>query len=274
VKADQEAQFEALARQIEGRSGLDVGAYKDRLLRRRIATRMRAWGVHSYGDYLQVLAERPEEFDRLLDALTINVTKFFRNPETWNCLADRILPELLAVNEGRLRAWSAGCASGEEAYTLVMLAALTLERMGHPEWLDRVRVDATDIDRASLDRTRLGNYDRVAFSEADPAMVDRFCRPVGAQRVEVLDELRALVSTRRLDLTSEAAPANDYDLICCRNVVIYFDRATQERLMHDFADALRPRGILVLGKVETIFGPARPRFELVETRERIYRKVA
>jgi chemotaxis methyl-accepting protein methylase len=264
----------ALAERIAGRSGLDMGAYKDRCLRRRIATRMRACGVKDYEDYVRFLDQRPEELELLLDALTINVTKFFRNPETWAWLGAHLLPGLLSARAGRLRVWSAGCASGEEPYTVLMLVAMVLERLGHPGWLERCHVDATDIDRASLERARIGRYDLRAFSEADPAVPARFCTPVENGEVEVLPALRAQVEVRRLDLTCESPPAGQYDLIFCRNVVIYFDRSTQDRLMHLFADALAPDGILVLGKVETILGAARSRFELVEPRERIYRKAA
>ena len=264
----------ALAERIAGRSGLDMGAYKDRCIRRRIAARMRACGVHSYGEYLQLLDLRPDELDLLLDALTINVTKFFRNRETWDWLGNHVLPALFQSGAGPVRAWSAGCASGEEAYTLVMLSVLVLERLGRSDWLDRLHVDATDIDRSSLQRAAAGRYAASAFSDADPLMAERFCRPVGVADLEVLPSLRSLVTVSRLDLTSDPAPTLTYDLICCRNVVIYFDRATQERLMHLFADALVPGGVLVLGKVETIMGGARSRFELVEARERIYRKAA
>ena len=102
----EEPGFRVLAQRIAGRSGLDVGAYKDRCLKRRIASRMRACGVGSYLEYLEALDQRPEELDRLLDALTINVTKFFRNRETWAWLETQLLPGLLAEREGRIRMWS------------------------------------------------------------------------------------------------------------------------------------------------------------------------
>jgi len=269
-----DAGYQALAARIAGHAGLDVGAYKDRCLRRRIAVRMRACGVHSYGDYLGVLDREPEELERLLDALTINVTKFFRNRETWDWLAAHVLPQQLRAREGRFRAWSAGCASGEEPYTIVMQLAQVLERMGRLEWLPRIRVDASDIDKQSLERARAGRYPLRAFSEAPPEIPARFCRGIDEENVEVLPNLRALVDVRRRDLLRDPPPAANYDLICCRNVVIYFDRENQERLMHRFADALAPEGVLVLGKVETIFGAARDRLDLVEPRERVYRGVA
>ena len=274
MSVSEEPGFRALAQRIAGRSGLDVGVYKARCLKRRIASRMRACGVEGYLDYLHVLDQRPEELDRLLDALTINVTKFFRNRETWAWLETHALPALLAEREGRVRVWSAGCASGEEAYTLAMLLAMVLGRMGRSEWLPRVQIDATDIDRASLERTRAACYGVRAFDEAEPAVIERFTVPVAGVQRQVLPALRERVTVQRLDLTREAAVSPPYDLICCRNVVIYFDRDTQDRLMLGFADALGPGGYLVLGKVESILGTARVRFELVETRERIYRRAA
>ena len=274
MTAREDPGYTALAARIAGQAGLDVGAYKDRCLRRRIAVRMRACGVHTYADYLAVLDRQPGEFDRLLDALTINVTKFFRNRETWDRLAADLLPELIRSREGRIRAWSAGCASGEEPYTIVMLFSLVLERLGRAGWIDRVRVDATDFDRASLETARAARYPLKAFSEAPADIPRRFCTPVDAETVEVRPEVRALVDFRRHDLLRDPPVSPGYDLIFCRNVVIYFDRQTQEKLMTRFTDALAPDGILVLGKVETIFGPARERLDLVDPRERIYRRVA
>lgn len=266
--------FAALASRIAGEAGLDVGAYKDRCLRRRIAVRMRACGVHTYHEYLGVLDRLPEEFERLLDALTINVTKFFRNRETWDTLAAEVLPALVKNREGRLRAWSAGCSSGEEPYTIVMLLALVLEKLGRIGWLDRIRVDATDFDKASLETARAARYPLKVFSEAPSDAPRRYCIPVDQDTVEVRPELRALVEFRRHDLLRDPPVSRNYDLIFCRNVVIYFDRETQEKLMNRFTDALAPDGYLVLGKVETIFGPARERLDLIDPRERIYRRVA
>ncbi len=266
--------FAALAGRIAAHTGLDVGVYKDRCLRRRIAVRMRACGVQSYADYLTVLQRAPGELDLLADALTINVTNFFRNPETWEWLGTHLLPSLLTERQGRLRVWSAGCASGEEPYTLVMLIADVLDRLDRRAWLDRLQVDATDIDRLSLERARAAIYPERAFAEMPSVLRDRYCIAAGPGQLAVREELRARVEVRRLDLTGELAVGRTYDLILCRNVVIYFDRATQERLMLRFADQLAPQGILVLGKVETIFGSARARFDLVEPRERIYRKAA
>jgi chemotaxis methyl-accepting protein methylase len=272
VTAEQDAAFTALAQRIAGRAGLDVGAYKDRCLRRRIAVRMRACGVHTYADYLGELDKRPDELDRLLDTITINVTKFYRNPETWSWLERNLLTALVSARRGRVRVWSAGCASGEEPYTIAMVLAQACAAAGREDWIDDVRIDATDIDRESLDRARAARYNERVFSETPPLLVQRYCRQLGPEEFEVDSRLRSVVAIRRLDLLREPPIVPQYDLIFCRNVVIYFDRRTQERLMGIFFDALIPGGHLVLGKVETIFGPIRDRLVLVEPRERVYRK--
>jgi chemotaxis methyl-accepting protein methylase len=267
VPAD-EAAFLALARDLSARTGVALESYKPRCLRRRIAVRMRACGVHTFDDYRRLLAGSAAELERLQDALTINVTRFFRNPEVWDAVA-RLMPALVQRG-GEQRWWSAGCASGEEAYTLAMLWA---EHATGEDALGRLRVDATDIDRVSLNRARRGHYRDDAFVEAPPAVVARWTRPVEGGR-EVSPALRAVVQVRRLELTGAPLPTAAYDLIACRNVVIYFDRGMQERLFDAFHAALRPGGHLVLGKVETLLGPARERFEVVDVRERIYRRPA
>jgi chemotaxis methyl-accepting protein methylase len=257
-KAPQERAFEALTAKISRERGVSCGSYKDKCLKRRIAVRMRARGVHTYEDYGSLLDRDAHEYQELLDALTINVTKFFRNVETWNALRPYL--DALARARPSVRVWSAGCASGEEPYTIaVLLAAAGAAGV----------VDATDVDRLSLERTRQAKYPDAAFSEM-PANLRRRYFTDG----EPLPEVRALVRVRAHDLTREPPPSPPYDLIVCRNVVIYFERQAQERLFRVFVEALAPGGVLLLGKVETLFGPARERLTLVDPRERIYTKPA
>ena len=267
-----DASFDALAEDLSARTGVSLASYKPKCLRRRIAVRMRACGVHTYDEYRGLLANTPEEVDKLHDALTINVTRFFRNPETWDAVRTKVLPGLLARG-GMIRAWSAGCSSGEEAHTMAMLWADTVERDGHPEWLDRLHIDATDIDRECMIRARAGRYRADAFIETPPRLLERWTHADGAMRV-VNARLRDRIRVAQFDLTRDPLPAARYDLIACRNVVIYFDRATQERLFAGFHSALVPGGTLILGKVETLVGPAREQLELVDVRERIYRRTA
>ena len=253
----EEGAFEALSKKISRERGMSCGSYKDKCLKRRIAVRMRARGIHTYNDYATLLDRDPHEYQELLDALTINVTKFYRNPETWDALRP-YLADLWTARRSPLRIWSAGCASGEEPYTIAVLVAAA-DAKG--------TIDATDIDRLSLERTRQAKYPDTAFTEMPADLRRRYFRD--GQPVE---EVRELVRVIAHDLTREPPPRTAYDLIVCRNVVIYFERAAQERLFQAFVDALRPGGVLLLGKVETLFGPARERLKLVDPRERIYVK--
>lgn len=266
-----EGAYAALARKISQGSGLALEAYKDKCIRRRIAVRMRACGVHSYADYHALLDRSPGEYERLRDALTINVTRFFRNSETWGVIRRSLLPELLDEGRGELTAWSAGCSSGEEPYTLAMLIAEHLDGQRRPDHLDRVTVDATDVDRASLDRARAARYPLAALGDLPGELLHRYFEPAGIER-RVVDRVRRRVKIRAHDMTADGPPRRDYQLILCRNVVIYFDRPMQERLFGAFADALAPGGYLVLGKVETLIGAARDRLTLIDPRERVYRR--
>jgi chemotaxis methyl-accepting protein methylase len=272
VTAD-DAAFTELARQISLTSGFTVGAYKDKCIRRRIAVRMRACGVHTYDDYRALLSRSPGEYERLRDALTINVTRFYRNAETWNLLRRTVLPALFDQPRVEVRVWSAGCASGEEPYTLAMLAADLLDQAGRSGELSRLTIDATDIDRASLDRARAASYRIEGLAELPAELMRAYIEAAGDQR-RVTERVRRRVQVRPHDLIRENPPRTDYDLILCRNVVIYFDRPMQERLFEAFTNALVPGGYLVLGKVETLFGVARDRLVLVDPRERVYRRPA
>ena len=266
-----EAEFAQLARKISRGAGVTLEAYKDKCVRRRIAVRMRACGVHTYADYRAVLDRSPAEYDRLRDALTINVTRFYRNAETWNLIRRELLPDICAGREGEIRAWSAGCSSGEEAYTLASLFADWFDREGRPERLQRVAIDATDIDRVSLERARTARYRTEGLAEMPPELVQAYFEREGPE-YRVAERVRRRVFVRQLDLSRKPPPHAGYHLICCRNVVIYFDRAMQERLFEGLAAALAPGGYLVLGKVETLLGGTRDRLILVDPRERVYRR--
>lgn len=262
--------LEALMRKIERARGLKLTSYKQPCLKRRLAVRMRARGVHGYADYGRVLDAQPEEYDLLLDALTINVTRFFRNPESYAVLEQRVVPALRAragaAGHG-LRVWSAGCASGEEPYSLAILFSEAFaDRPGDAR--ARVRIDATDLDPGALEALRQASYAAPAVEDVKPALLAKYFSPGPPYRV--LEPARKLVRPLRHDLTHEPPPEPPYDLIVCRNVVIYFDRATQERLFTTFYEALAPGGWLLLGKVETLFGAARTLFRLEDARERLF----
>ena len=261
--------FAALTEKIARERGFECGSYKEKCLRRRIAVRMRAKGVHTFGDYARLLDGDAAEFDRLIDALTINVTKLFRNWETWAAIERTILPALWAAPGERIRVWSAGCSSGEEPYSIAVLLHRYAETAGMLPRLRRTTVVGTDIDRDSLAAAARGTFEEAAFADAPDDLRRRyFLPPDNAVHAEV----RSLVTFERRDLLRDDPPAGPHNLIICRNVLIYFDRATQEMLFQRFHAALAPGGHLVLGKVETLIGPARTLFVPLDGRERIFRR--
>jgi len=265
-----DAAFTALTAKIATDRGFGCASYKDKCLRRRIAVRMRARGVHTYADYARVLDSDHAEYEKLLDALTINVTKLFRNWETYSVLRDRVVPALWALPDPQLSVWSAGCSSGEEPYSLAALFHEHAERAGvGPLAERRVQVLGSDIDARSLEAADRGTFEESDFSETPAELRRRYFAP--AAPFTIVPEVRRMVRFERRDLLAEDAPKGQHHLICCRNVLIYFDRDTQERLFQKFREALAPTGYLVLGKVETLLGAARTRFAAVDGRERIFR---
>ena len=268
-----DAALQELFRQVTAARGFRCDAYKESCLRRRLAVRMRACGVHTFTEYAERLDSDAAEYDRLLDALTINVTKFYRNADMWDRLATTIIPDLMKRCQGGIRCWSAGCASGEEAYTLaVLLLAEARKSALTGSIIDRI--DATDCDVRSLQKAEEGRYPREAFDEMPDVLTRRYFRDSDDQsdRLSVSDQVRRAVRFTQHDVTREAPPDPPYDLILFRNVVIYFDRATQERVFSQMANVLTPGGVFILGKVETLFGAAREALELEDVRERVYRR--
>jgi chemotaxis protein methyltransferase CheR len=261
--------FHALVSQIETRTKFQGKFYKEKCLRRRVAVRMRARGLGSLADYAALLESDPAEYDQLLDALTINVSKFFRNWEIWAAMDELVVPELFAGPPGERRLWSAGCAGGEEPYSLSILLHEWAARHGRERDLDDFRILGTDIDRRSLSTARRAEYPELAFGDTPPQVRERWFSPAFPHRLDARAMRR--VSFDQRDLIS-GEPERGVALILCRNVIIYFDREIQEELFQRFYDSLLPGGFLVLGKVETLLGRPRSLFRPVSHRDRIFRK--
>ena len=265
-----DAGFAELTAKISRDRGFGCASYKEKCLRRRIAVRMRARGVHSYADYARVLDSDQTEYDRLLDALTINVTKLFRNWDTYRAIAEKVIPVLWERAIPSINVWSAGCSSGEEPYSLAALFHQHAERVGALGQLDtRVNVLGSDIDVRCLAAAQAGAFEEGDFADTPPDLRRRYFAPTAP--FTIVPDVKRLVRFERRDLLADAPPSGAHHLVCCRNVLIYFDRETQERLFESFHGALAPDGFLVLGKVETLLGAARARFAAVDGRERIFR---
>ncbi|MBF4510628.1 MAG: protein-glutamate O-methyltransferase CheR [Aeromicrobium sp.] len=261
-----------LLEKVRDERGLDLAHYRPRYVERRIATRLQALGVHTYRQYAARLDEDPAEYARLLDALTINVTQFFRDPTVYDRLRTTVLPDLLADKSSRgqrvVRVWSAGCATGQEPYSLAMSLLSEVERVPDRQFVPSVI--GTDIDRTALAVAKRGEYPVAELAHIPAADRERYVEVVG-ERFRFRPKVTGVVRFQHLNLLNDQ-PVRGVDVIFCRNVFIYLNRDQQERLLESFHDALGRGGYLVLGRSERLAPALSKRFELVDARERIYRK--
>lgn len=267
-----EAEFRALVEKITRDRGFLCSSYKDKCLRRRIAVRMRSKGTPTYAEYAGILDTDPREYERLIRTLTINVTKFFRNWDTYSVLEQQVIPTLWERRERGIRVWSAGCSSGEEAYSVGILFHQHATAVGEEESLDAVSIVGTDINTDCIGEAERAFYAEAALGDTPSALRERYFPTVAGLRT-MLPEVRRLAAFACGDLLQSPPPFEEVHLLMCRNVIIYFEREAQEALFEEFHRALAPGGYLVLGKVETLLGKARCLFSPVNARERIFRKL-
>lgn len=271
-----EREFQLFSELIRTQAGINLGEHKRQLLRARLAKRLRAHGFSTFEQYYDHLMHhdaKGEEMLRMVNCITTNKTEFFREPHHFDFLRDRWTPWVTAGarrnNTRKVRVWSAGCASGEEPYSI---AIALREALTTTHGLD-VRILASDIDTEVLGRAGEGIYPMDQVSAVPrPLLARYFLRGTGRFEglVKVRGELRDLVVFRRINLLEDPWPTRcRFDAIFCRNVMIYFDRATQRKLVERFAAALVEGGCLFVGHSESLFGLTE---ELEFIQNTIYRK--
>ncbi len=244
-----ERTLRTILEQLRERSGVDFASYKPPTIMRHLQRRMIATKNGRIGDYARYLQSHPDEYRRLTSHFLIKVTEFFRDEELYNVLRDDILPRLIEkarTQNNELRLWSAGTATGEEAYSLAILVA---ELLGPELAQFTVRIFATDLDNDAIAFARRGHYPASAFAAVPDALVDRYFTQLDGE-YEVKKSLRAITVFGQHDL-GQRAPFPRIDMVLCRNVLIYFVAALQRRALQLFAFSLRDGGYLVLGKAET-----------------------
>ena len=252
---------------LRGRTGHDFVPYKETTIRRRIERRMNVHQIKDPKAYVRYLQENPHEVDLLFGELLISVTNFFRDPQAFEALS-KALPGLLESRHGAssLRVWAAGCATGEEAYSLAIVVREALEKAG----LNcAVQVFGTDLDSRAIEEARAGIYAPGITADVSPERLNR-CFSLENSTYRVRKEIRETLIFALHDLIKDP-PFTKLDLIVCRNLLIYFDTAAQRRLLPVFHYALRPGGLLFLGPSETIGGLA-DLFETVDAKWKIYRR--
>jgi two-component system CheB/CheR fusion protein len=264
-----ETTLDGLLEFVNQTRGFDFTGYKRSSIQRRVTKRMAEVGVEAYDEYIDHLELHPDEFVALFNTVLINVTAFFRDPPAWEYLASSILPDLIGARptDSPIRVWSAGCASGEEAYTLAMVLARVL---GDQAFLDRVKIYATDIDEEALEQARHGAFAPRQVEAVPRDALQRFFERTD-QGYVFRKDLRRCVIFGRNDLVQDA-PISRIDLLVCRNTLMYFTAETQSHVLQRFHFALDNDGVLMLGKSEMLITHTDV-FTPVDLKRRVFRKV-
>jgi chemotaxis protein methyltransferase CheR len=269
---EDDREFNFLLDKIMRNRNIDFSQYRREVLKRRIQHRLHLTKCGNYLDYIMLLNRDLQEYDRLIECLTIKVSEFFRDPTVFELLGGLIIPEIIARKQThgnkKIRAWSCGAAFGQEAYSLAILFCEALGR--RLEDFD-IKILATDIDKDALEKAPWGSYGRAALRRMEDHLLFKYFTRL-KDRYVVSDKARALVTFEYHDLVSDNTMFG-MDLVLCRNLLIYFTKELQERALQNINTALNPGGFLILGKTESLLSQMHDYFEAIDLRERIYRKV-
>ncbi|MFD1777327.1 CheR family methyltransferase [Fredinandcohnia salidurans] len=241
--------------QIKRKTGIDLRLYKEAQMLRRLTSLYEKRGFVSFVDYYKGLEKDNELFHEFLDRMTINVSEFYRNAKRWEILEKKILPKLIEKNRN-LKVWSAACSAGEEPYTLAMILSKFLP-------LQKITILATDIDENILARAKLGVYSERALQELPNDMKNHFFSQKDTY-YHIKPEIKKTVTFRKQNLLADPFDA-DFDLIVCRNVLIYFTEEAKDMVYKKFSNALKSNGILFVGSTEQIFNPGSYNLETEDT---------
>lgn len=232
---------------IKKKTGIDLAQYKEAQMKRRLTSLRDKKDFDSFASFFQAMSKDAALLDEFLDKMTINVSEFFRNPKRWEVLQAKILPSLLQ-HQNRLKIWSAACSTGEEPYSL----AITVQQLPKAS---QVSILATDIDKLILERAKVGFYTDRSLKEVPKQHLDAyFTKENVGYRIK--DDVKKTIRFQQQNLLADKFDTG-FDLIVCRNVMIYFTEEAKDILYQKFSDALRPGGILFVGSTEQIFNPGK-----------------
>jgi chemotaxis protein methyltransferase CheR len=240
---------------IKKKTGIDLSLYKEAQMKRRLTSLYEKRGFHSFSEYFTQLTTDSKLFDEFLDRMTINVSEFYRNSKRWEVLQEKIIPKLLSQNK-RLKIWSAACSTGEEPYTIAMVLSKFMP-------LSNISILATDLDVNAIARAKVGTYPERSLQEVPPAVKEKFFTKEG-MFYKVDDAIKKTVTFKKQNLLADPFD-NNFDLIVCRNVLIYFTEDAKNIVYNKFSQALKPGGILFVGSTEQIFNPTTYQLETEDT---------
>ncbi|MGO4888117.1 CheR family methyltransferase [Anaerobacillus sp. MEB173] len=247
--------YEQFITNIKRKTGIDLAQYKEAQMKRRLSSLREKRGYKDFLTYFEGLLKDEEMFEEFLERMTINVSEFYRNPKRWEVLEKKILPTLLSRNK-RLKVWSAACSTGEEPYTLAMILSKFLP-------IREISILATDLDRAIIERAKVGFYTDRSLKEVPDEMKKKYFKK-DQMGYKISDDIKKTVTFKQHNLLADRFDIN-YDLIVCRNVMIYFTEDAKHELYQKFSSALRPDGIFFVGSTEQIFNPQSYQFFTEDT---------
>ena len=235
--------YEGFKKSVYSLTKIDLDAYKEKQMRRRIDSLVTKRECKSYDEYIALLKSNKEAFDEFINFLTINVSEFYRNPEQWDLMLTDYIPELIQKYGKNLKIWSAACSTGDEPYSLVMCLSQHIP-------LNKIKIFATDLDKQVIATAKVGLYSAKSIANVPADLKKKFFTQVG-NSYQISDEVKKCVEFKEHNLLRDAYPSN-YDMIVCRNVLIYFTDEAKSEVYGKFNKALRMGGILFIGSTEQV----------------------
>jgi len=248
--------YEDFKKNLNRLINVDLNLYKEKQMKRRISSLLSRNGYKGFDDYFEALKKDSELLDQFINYMTINVSEFYRNLAQWNVLKDTIIPALKAERNGPLKIWSAACSTGEEPYSLVMLLSQFYN-------LREINVFASDLDEGAMKKAKEGIYTVKSTTNLPIDLKNKYFTKEGSM-LKISNDIKSRVEFKKMDLLKDSYPKG-FDLICCRNVMIYFTDEAKEEMYRKFNQSLMPYGVFFVGSTEQIISPDKFNFKSSKT---------
>ena len=235
--------YEDFKAEILAMTHIDLNAYKEQQMKRRIDSLIKKNNIKGYPEYVAELKKKGDIFDEFINYITINVSEFYRNPDQWKLMDEQFLPDLIKRFGKNLKVWSAACSTGDEPYSLVMAFSKHIP-------MSQIKINATDLDKTVIAKAKVGLYDAKSIAGVPAELKKKYFTPVGPS-FQISDEIKKHVVFREHNLLKDKYETN-YDFIICRNVLIYFTEEAKAEVFKKFSDSLKPGGLLFIGSTEQI----------------------
>ena len=237
------ADYEYFKKEIFKMTSIDLNAYKEKQMKRRIDNLILKNKITGYDNYVTALRSNKDLFDEFINYITINVSEFYRNPDQWEYMDKHVIPTLTQRFGSRLKIWSAACSTGDEPYSLVMALSKHMP-------LSSIRINATDLDKTVIEKAKVGLYDSKSIANVPTDFKKKYFTQVGPS-YKISDEIKSRVTFSEHNLLKDRYDTN-YDMIVCRNVLIYFTDEAKDQVFRNFFTSLKPGGFLFIGSTEQI----------------------